>query len=47
MDTTNFNVNGTIYSPGGSGSVPEPATFALIGSGLLLAGAFRKLRRRL
>ena len=28
------------------GAVPEPATLALLGAGLLLAGAFAKLRRR-
>lgn len=45
MDTTNFDINGTVYTPGRGSSVPEPAGLALVGSGLLLAGAFAKLRR--
>lgn len=40
MDVGSFDVNGTNYA------APEPATFALMGSGLLLAGALTKLRRR-
>lgn len=40
MDTTDFDINGTIYA------APEPAAFALMGSGLLLAGALTKLRKR-
>ena len=44
MDTTNFDINGTTYSP--SSATPEPAALALSGCGLLLAGAFRRLRKR-
>ena len=39
-----FGVNGDIVS--GPSSVPEPPPFSLLGTGLLLAGAFRKLVSR-
>ena len=42
MDTTNFDINGTTYTP--TSGVPEPATFALIGAGLLLAGLTKRRR---
>lgn len=45
MDTKNFDINGTTYNPSNS-SVPEPASLALMGCGLFLAGFAAKLRRR-
>lgn len=45
-DVNNFTVNGQVDAAQAPASVPEPASFALLSSGLLLAGVFTtKLRK--
>jgi hypothetical protein len=46
MDTTDFDVNGTVYTPQAPSTIPEPASFGLIAGALVLWGGRRFLRRR-
>jgi hypothetical protein len=48
MDTTDFDINGTIYTPSSSPTVPEPASIGLMACAFaLLAGAAFLGRTRL
>jgi hypothetical protein len=46
VDSNITDVSTPAQGPGGGGNSPEPATLALLGLGLPLAGAARLLRRR-
>ncbi|MDQ2844156.1 MAG: PEP-CTERM sorting domain-containing protein [Acidobacteriota bacterium] len=45
-ESINWNIIGTTVNRGGSGSTPEPSTFALLGGGLLFAFAGRRIFRK-
>lgn len=46
MDVTDFDINGVIYTPTVTPTVPEPASLAPVSSGLALLAAAGLLRRR-
>lgn len=47
MDMTDFDINGTVYTPNGTqSSTPEPASVALMGAGLAAVGGFALRRKK-
>jgi hypothetical protein len=47
MDTTDFDINGTIYAPTAGSAVPEPGSVWMIAGALLVAAAVPSRRLRL